>query len=44
MALLHDATLVPSKIELLTAWLPGASWFTGRADSAGYAMGLRRLR
>jgi hypothetical protein len=32
MALLHDATLVPSKLELLTAWLPGRSWFTGDAE------------
>lgn len=32
MALLHNATLVPSKLELLTAWLPGRSWFTGDAD------------
>jgi hypothetical protein len=29
MALLYDATLVPSKLELLAAWLPGRSWFTG---------------
>jgi hypothetical protein len=32
MALLHDATLVPSKLDLLTAWLPGRSWFTGDAE------------
>ena len=32
MALLHDATLIPSKIDLLTAWLPGQSWFTGDAE------------
>jgi hypothetical protein len=32
MALLHEATLVPSKLELLAAWLPGRSWFTGDAD------------
>ncbi|HEY5455737.1 MAG TPA: hypothetical protein VIJ96_09730 [Acidothermaceae bacterium] len=31
MALLYDATLVPSKLELLTAWLPARSWFTGGA-------------
>jgi hypothetical protein len=29
MALLHDATLVPSKRELIAAWLPGRSWATG---------------
>ncbi len=32
MALLHDATLVPSKLDLLTAWLPSQSWFTGDAE------------
>jgi hypothetical protein len=32
MALLHDATLVPSKLELLAEWLPGRSWFTGDAE------------
>jgi hypothetical protein len=32
MALLYEATLVPSKLELLTAWLPGRSWFTGDAE------------
>jgi hypothetical protein len=32
MALLYDATLVPSKLELLSAWLPSRSWFTGDAD------------
>jgi hypothetical protein len=32
MTLLYDATLVPSKLELLTAWLPGRSWYTGDAE------------
>ena len=27
MALLHRATVSPSKLELLTDWLPGRSWF-----------------
>ncbi|GGN30130.1 hypothetical protein FHR83_004278 [Actinoplanes campanulatus] len=26
MALLHKATIVPSKLELLARWLPGRSW------------------
>jgi hypothetical protein len=26
MALLHKATIVPSKLELLAGWLPGRSW------------------
>jgi hypothetical protein len=33
MALLHEATLIPSKLELLAAWLPGRSWFTGDATT-----------
>ena len=41
MALLYDATLVPSKLELLTAWLPGRSWFTG--DSNVQRMGAYRF-
>ena len=28
MALIHRATLVPSKLELLQAFVPGQSWFT----------------
>lgn len=31
MALLHDATLRPTKLELLTDWLPGQGWYTGPA-------------
>lgn len=27
MALLHEATLTPSKIEILRAWVPRQSWF-----------------
>lgn len=27
----HDATVVPSKLELLTAWLPGRPWYAGGA-------------
>ncbi|MEV4119836.1 hypothetical protein [Micromonospora sp. NPDC049645] len=29
MALLHKATLRPTKLELLTTWLPGRPWFAG---------------
>lgn len=29
---IHDATLTPSKLELLAGWLPTQSWFTGSAD------------
>src|SRR5689334_4676003 len=31
MALLYRATLVPTKLELITAWLPGRDWFDGPA-------------
>jgi hypothetical protein len=32
MALLHRATMAPTKLELLAAWLPGRSWYTGSGD------------
>jgi hypothetical protein len=32
MALLHDATLSPSKIEILTRWLPSQPWFGASTD------------
>jgi hypothetical protein len=31
MALIHQATLIPSKRDLLSAWLPGRPWFSGNA-------------
>ena len=31
MALLHDATITPSKLELLGSWLPSRAWFRGAA-------------
>jgi hypothetical protein len=33
MAIIHQATLTPTKLQLLEAWLPGRSWFRG--DSVG---------
>ncbi|MGH3742660.1 MAG: maltokinase N-terminal cap-like domain-containing protein, partial [Micromonosporaceae bacterium] len=33
MALLHRATLHPTKLELLAGWLPGRRWFRGEAAS-----------
>ncbi|MFI6262584.1 hypothetical protein [Micromonospora sp. NPDC051006] len=38
MALLHRAELHPTKIELLTAWLPARPWFQGEAG-----VGLERV-
>ena len=32
MALLHRATLRPTKLELLTAWLPDRPWYRGAGD------------
>ncbi|GIM93373.1 CG0192-related protein [Paractinoplanes toevensis] len=29
MATIHQATLTPTKLELLTAWLPGRHWYPG---------------
>lgn len=29
MALVHAATIAPTKLELLRGWLPGCSWFDG---------------
>ena len=34
MALLHDATLTPSKRELMEAWLPTRSWYDGNTTGA----------
>jgi hypothetical protein len=34
MALIHKATLSPTKVELLTAWLPSRSWFQDAAGAA----------
>jgi maltokinase-like protein len=38
MALIHQATLTPTKLELLEAWLPTRSWYPGAA-----ATGLERV-
>nr|WP_296066671.1 hypothetical protein [uncultured Actinoplanes sp.] len=32
MAIIHEATLTPTKLELLAQWLPGRAWYPG--DSA----------
>lgn len=32
MAIIHQATLVPTKVELVAAWLPTRPWFDGPAD------------
>ncbi|MGW5581193.1 CG0192-related protein [Micromonospora chokoriensis] len=35
MALLHRATLRPTKLDLLAAWLPDQQWFAGPIGSSG---------
>jgi hypothetical protein len=32
VAIVHEATLVPSKLEAMRAWLPSQSWFAGDAS------------
>ncbi|PFG34862.1 CG0192-related protein [Sanguibacter antarcticus] len=34
MALIHQATIRPTKLEALAAWVPTQPWFTGTADTA----------
>ncbi|OHV33826.1 MULTISPECIES: maltokinase N-terminal cap-like domain-containing protein [Pseudofrankia] len=43
MATIHNTTLVPSKLELLTAWLPGQPWYldAGKAPQLTKAGGFR---
>lgn len=33
MALMHQTTMSPSKLELLAAWLPSQPWFSGDASA-----------
>jgi hypothetical protein len=33
MAIIYKATLNPSKLNLLNAWMPSRPWFTGVADA-----------
>ena len=37
MALIHKATVNPTKLALLAAWLPGRSWYAGPAEPARVA-------
>ena len=43
MAIIHDTTLSPEKLELLTSWLPGQPWYLGteRAPELTEAGGFR---
>src|SRR5215472_16131084 len=37
MAVIHQTTMVPSKLQLLTAWLPQQDWFAGEAGGPSLA-------
>ncbi len=41
MAILHQATLTPTKLELLEAWLPRQPWFSGPATDLVRVSGYR---
>ncbi|KAB1946407.1 hypothetical protein F8271_06800 [Micromonospora sp. ALFpr18c] len=43
MALLHRATLRPTKIDLLATWLPGRPWYRGSADADLVSRGAYRF-
>lgn len=43
MALLHKAELHPTKLELLTDWLPAQPWMPSRVDDRGQAEPLERV-
>jgi hypothetical protein len=43
MALLHDADLRPSKLELLSGWLPSQSWWTGGSPTSLARVGAFRF-
>jgi hypothetical protein len=37
MAVIHQTTMVPSKLELLTSWLPRQDWYAGEAGGPSLA-------
>ncbi|BCJ38848.1 hypothetical protein Athai_63510 [Actinocatenispora thailandica] len=37
MSVIHHTTLVPTKVELLTGWLPKQPWYAARADGPDLA-------
>lgn len=43
MAILHEATLVPSKLEMLESWLPSQPWFNSAESTSVEAVGAYRF-
>jgi hypothetical protein len=45
MAIIHDTTMSPGKLELLAAWLPAQPWYLdgGRAPRLAKAGGFRLI-
>ncbi|MEV5321901.1 1,4-alpha-glucan branching protein [Streptomyces sp. NPDC052687] len=41
MAVIHDTVLKPTKLELLTSWLPSRAWYRGAAPRPAKAGGFR---
>jgi Maltokinase N-terminal cap domain len=41
MAVIHNTTMRPSKLELLSRWLPEQAWYPGSADQLRRAGGFR---
>jgi hypothetical protein len=41
MAMIHHTTLAPTKLELLSTWLPGQPWYTGDGSELVRAGGFR---
>ncbi|OZC95557.1 hypothetical protein CH275_27795 [Rhodococcus sp. 06-235-1A] len=43
MSIIHRATLVPSKLEAISAWLPTQTWFAGHGSTDLEAVGAYRF-
>jgi hypothetical protein len=41
MAVIHNTTMSPTKLELLARWLPDQAWYRGTADQLSRAGGFR---
>ncbi|MGW3917609.1 hypothetical protein ACWEBX_40015, partial [Streptomyces sp. NPDC005070] len=41
MAAIHDTTMTPTKLELLTGWLPKQTWYVGDAEAPATIRGGR---